>query len=76
MTECLVLGPLLFILYIYQITQFSNGLDLIIFGDDTELLENEMNTKKHYQERVNDVIGLLINKSMAMKCKEKSLSYF
>ena len=72
----LVLGPLLFIFYINEITQFSNGLDNILFGDDTELLENKMNTIKRYQELVNDVVGWLINKSMTIKSKRKQLKLF
>ena len=67
MPELLVLGPLLFIFYINEITQFSNGLDNILFGDDIELLMNKMNIKIRYQELVNDVVGWLTNKSMTIK---------
>ena len=74
-SQCLVLGPLPFILYINEIIQFSNDLDIILLADDTVLLQNEMNKNIHFQERVNDVVGWLNNKSMTINCK-KNVEFF
>ena len=43
---------------------FPNDLDIILFADDTVLLQNEMNKN----ERVNDVVGWLNNKSTILTC--------
>ena len=65
-----ILGPLLFLIYINDITKSSSTVSFILFADDTNILYSH----KHLTELINTLNTELINVSSWFKCNKLSLN--
>ena len=65
-----ILGPLLFLIYINDITKSSSTISFILFADDTNILYSH----KHLTELINTLNTELINVSSWFKCNKLSLN--
>ena len=67
-----ILGPLLFILYVNDITYTSNVLDFILFADDTAILysHKDINSKIELINKELDEVANWFNGSQLAKLKK------
>ena len=65
-----LLGPLLFILYVNEITRASSQLDLILFADDTVHIQNHSTDQIDFQNGVNDIVVWLNNRKLSINCNK------
>ena len=63
-----VMGPLLFKLYVNEITRASGQLDLILFAYDTVLIQNYSTDQIDFQNGVNDIVVWLNNTNLSINC--------
>ena len=72
----LVLGHLLFILYVNEITRASSQLDLILFADDTVIIPSHSTDPFDFQNGVNVIVVWLNNRKVSINCNKTFEVFF